>query len=91
MRARKLGTWNLRPLSVAVVALLAGLTAADAQVLGQGRNSGTSRMNQNFEIQNQNRNFQQRQTLENSAVRNQIQRAPLNQPLPSGPGIIPRR
>ncbi|GAB6843750.1 hypothetical protein HNR00_003430 [Methylorubrum rhodinum] len=75
---------------IAVLTLLAGLTAADAQVLGQGRNSGSSRMNQNFEVQNQNRNFQQRQTLENSAVRNQIQRAPLNRPAPSGPGLIPR-
>lgn len=76
--------------TVALLALLAGLTAAHAQVLGQGGNSGTSRMNQNFEVQNQNRNFQQRQTLENSAVRNQIQRAPLNRPPPSGPGVIPR-
>lgn len=91
MRARTFYAGHRRRLSVAVVALLAGLTAADAQVLGQGRNSGTSRMNQNFEIQNQNRNFQQRQTLENSAVRNQIQRAPLNQPPPSGPTVIPRR
>jgi len=81
---------NLRTLSIAAVTLLAGLTVAEAQVLGQGRNSGTSRLNQSFEIQNQNRNFQQRQTLENSAVRNQIQRAPLNQPIPSGPGYIRR-
>ncbi len=85
MSARHLST-----MSVAAFTLLAGLTAAEAQVLGQGGNSGTSRMNQNFEIQNQNRNFQQRQTLENSAIRNQIQRAPLNQPPPSGPGYIRR-
>ncbi|SFL16907.1 hypothetical protein [Methylorubrum salsuginis] len=85
MSARHLST-----ISVAVFTLLAGFTAAEAQVLGQGGNSGTSRMNQNFEVQNQNRNFQQRQTLENSAIRNQIQRAPLNQPPPSGPGYIRR-
>lgn len=76
---------------LALVTLLAGLTAAQAQVLGQGRNSGTSRLNQQFETQNQIRTMQQRQSLENSAVRNQIQRAPLNQPLPSGPGYLPRR
>ncbi|WP_393955377.1 hypothetical protein [Methylorubrum sp. POS3] len=91
MRAFPLSVRNRRVAGVAAVALLVGITAADAQVLGQGGNSGTSRMNQNFEIQNQNRNFQQRQTLENSAVRNQIQRAPLNQPPPSGPGAFPRR
>lgn len=91
MRAFPLSVRNRRVAGVAAVVLLAGITAADAQVLGQGGNSGTSRMNQNFEIQNQNRNFQQRQTLENSAVRNQIQRAPLNQPPPSGPGAFPRR
>lgn len=81
---------TLRVLTIAFFTLLACLTAAEAQVLGQGRSSGSSRMNQNFEIQNQNRNFQQRQTLENSAIRNQIQRAPLNQPPPSGPGYIRR-
>jgi hypothetical protein len=91
MRAFPLSVRNRRVAGITAVALLAGMTAAHAQVLGQGGNSGTSRMNQNFEIQNQNRNFQQRQTLENSAVRNQIQRAPLNQPPPSGPGAFPRR
>ncbi|KQT50162.1 hypothetical protein ASG52_08580 [Methylobacterium sp. Leaf456] len=80
----------MRVLTIAFFALLACLTAAEAQVLGQGRTGGTNRMNQNFEVQNQNRNFQQRQSLENSAIRNQIQRAPLNQPPPAGPGYIRR-
>ncbi len=91
MSALKVRAPTLRVLTIAFFTLLAGLTASEAQVLGQGSNSGTSRMNQNFEVQNQNRNFQQRQTLENSAVRNQIQRAPLNQPPPTGPSFAPRR
>ncbi|WP_232629827.1 hypothetical protein [Methylobacterium sp. Leaf118] len=76
---------------LALALLMVAVPAAEAQVLGQGRNSGTSRMNQQFETQNQIRSQQQRQSLENSAVRNQIQRAPLNQPLPAGPGYLPRR
>lgn len=91
MRAFTRSVRIFRVPTMITLGLLAGMTAGHAQVLGQGANSGSSRMNQNFEIQNQNRNFQQRQNLENSAVRNQIQRAPLNQPPPTGPGAFPRR
>ncbi|MEH3117183.1 MAG: hypothetical protein PGN25_06140 [Methylorubrum populi] len=79
----------MRAPSLALVIVLAGLAPALAQ--SPGNRGATSRQNETFEYRNQNRNFEQRQTLENSAVRNQIQRAPLNVPPPSGPAYAPRR
>ncbi|CAO4177690.1 hypothetical protein [Methylorubrum zatmanii] len=74
---------------LALLTLLAAAAPALAQ--SPGNRGATTRMNENFETRNQIRNFEQRQTLENSAVRNQIQRAPLNVPPPTGPAYGPRR
>lgn len=74
---------------LALFTLLTVLTPALAQ--SPGNRGATSRQNQSFEYRNENRNFEQRQTLENSAIRNQIQRAPLNVPPPAGPSFGIRR
>lgn len=74
---------------LALVIVLAGAMPALAQ--SPGNRGATSRQNEVFEYRNQNRNFEQRQTLENSAIRNQIQRAPLNAPPPAGPSFGVRR
>jgi hypothetical protein len=79
----------MRAPSLALLTLLAALTPALAQ--SPGNRGATSRQNEGFEYRNQNRNFEQRQTLENSAIRNQIQRAPLNVPPPAGPAYGIRR
>ena len=79
----------MRAPTLALLSLLAGLAPAAAQISGSSNPS--IRTNQHFETQNQIRNSQNRQSLENSAVRNQIQRAPLNAPPSTGPSYGPRR
>ncbi|CAO4185796.1 hypothetical protein [Methylorubrum extorquens] len=83
----------MRAPSLALLTLLTTLTPALTPAWAQspGNRGATSRQNQSFEYRNQNRNFEQRQTLENSAIRNQIQRAPLNVPPPAGPSFGIRR
>jgi hypothetical protein len=87
------GNEAMRAPSLALLTLLAAVTPVITPALAQspGNRGATSRQNEGFEYRNQNRNFEQRQTLENSAIRNQIQRAPLNVPPPAGPSFGPRR